>query len=151
VSGSPDVFLRPVQDDDLPIFYEHQSDTEAAAMAAFGTRPLIDFMAHWATIRATPSAIALTIVVDGIAAGHVNAWMEGDHREIGYWLGRSWWGRGIGTRAVGLLIADLPERPLIAHVADHNVGSRRVLEKNGFVRIGGAVVDGMAESTYRLD
>ena len=150
MSASPDVRLREVEDDDLPIFYENQSDTEAAEMAAFGTRPLVDFMDHWATIRAMPSAIALTIVVDGSAAGHVNAWMEGDQREIGYWIGRSWWGRGIGTRAVALLIEGLPDRPLVAHVADHNIGSQRVLEKNGFVRIGGAVVDGVAESTYRL-
>jgi RimJ/RimL family protein N-acetyltransferase len=151
VTASLDVSLRPVEDDDLPIFYEHQTDTEAAEMAAFETRGLVDFMAHWATIRATPSAIALTIAVDGVAAGHVDAWIEGDHWELGYWLGRSWWGRGIGTRAVALLVAEIPDRPLVAHVADHNVASRRVLEKNGFVRIGGAVVDGIAESTYRLD
>ena len=149
--AAPDVALRPVEDDDLPIFYEHRGDAEAARMAAFETGSLVDFMAHWATIRATPSAIALTIVVDGVPAGHVNAWIEGDHREIGYWIGRSWWGRGIGTRAVALLLADLPDRPVIAHVADHNIGSQRVLEKNGFVRVDGAVVDGLAESTYRLD
>ena len=151
MSAPLDVRLRQVEDDDLPIFYENQSDTEAAEMAAFGTRPLVDFMAHWATIRATPSAMALTIEVDGAAAGHINAWIEGDHREIGYWIGRSWWGRGIGTRAVALLVADLPGRPLVAHVADHNIGSRRVLEKNGFVRVEGEVVDGIAESTFRLD
>jgi RimJ/RimL family protein N-acetyltransferase len=151
VTEPPDVRLRPVEDDDLEVFYEHQTDTGAAAMAAFETRPLVDFMAHWATIRATPSALAWTIVVDGDVAGHVDAWMEGDHRELGYWLGRSWWGRGIGTRAVALLVAELPDRPLVAHVADHNLGSQRVLEKNGFVRVDGAVVDGVPESTYRLD
>ena len=151
MTASLDIRLRPVEDDDLEVFYDHQTDAEAAAMAAFETRTLVDFMAHWATIRATPSAIALTIEVDGVAAGHVDAWAEGDHRELGYWLGRSWWGRGIGTRAVALLVATLPDRPLIAHVADHNIGSQRVLEKNGFVRTDGAVVDGVPESTYRLD
>lgn len=147
----PEVRLRPVEDDDLPIFYEQQTDTEAAAMAAFATRSLVDFMAHWATIRATPSALAWTIEVDGVAAGHLDCWVEDDHRELGYWLGRPWWSRGIATRAVALLVAELPDRPLIAHVADHNIGSRRVLEKNAFVRVGGTVVDGLAESTFRLD
>lgn len=151
MTEEPEVRLRPVEDDDLPTFYECQADVDAARMAAFKTQSLVDFTAHWATILATPSAIAMTITVDGVTAGHVNAWIEGDHREIGYWLGRSWWGRGIMSRAVALLLADLPDRPIVAHVADHNIGSRRVLEKNGFVRVGGEVVDGVAESTFRLD
>jgi RimJ/RimL family protein N-acetyltransferase len=39
----------------------------------------------------------------------------------------------------------------MANVADTNTGSRRVLEHCGFVRVGGGEVDGVRESTYRLD
>jgi [ribosomal protein S5]-alanine N-acetyltransferase len=59
------------------------------------------------------------------------------HRaEIGYWLARPYWGQGIMTDAVGVYVRyafdDLKLLRLTAHVFDFNVGSARVLEKNGF-------------------
>jgi RimJ/RimL family protein N-acetyltransferase len=51
---------------------------------------------------------------------------------VGYWLGRSYWGRGIATRALALFLPLVPARPLYAHVASHNTGSMRVLVKCGF-------------------
>ena len=61
----------------------------------------------------------------------------GSHRaEIGYWLARPYWGRGIMTDAVRAYIRyafdDLKLLRLTAHVLAFNVGSTRVLEKNGF-------------------
>ena len=55
---------------------------------------------------------------------------------IGYWLGREFWGRGIASAAVLLLLRFESTRPLIARVAKHNLGSIRVLEKAGFTRVG---------------
>jgi len=65
--------------------------------------------------------------------GWIGSWeVEGD-REVGFWIGRAHWGNGYATAALrAFLDVDL-HRPLHAHVADHNVGSRRVLEKCGFV------------------
>ena len=66
-------------------------------------------------------------------------------REVGYWLGRAHWGRGIASRAVGELVARLradgpPHAgPLHAIVAHGNDASMRVLEKAGFVRQEGVV------------
>jgi RimJ/RimL family protein N-acetyltransferase len=59
------------------------------------------------------------------------------HRaEIGYWLARPYWGQGIMTDAVGVYVRyafdDLKLLRLTAHVLQFNVGSVRVLEKNGF-------------------
>lgn len=59
--------------------------------------------------------------------------------EIGYWIGRRWWGRGYATCAVGLLVEEVHRRGislLIAEVFPDNPASMRVLEKNGFVREG---------------
>ena len=56
--------------------------------------------------------------------------------EIGYWLGKQYWGKGIATRALAAFVKQLPERPLYAHVVKHNIGLLRVLEKNGFVITG---------------
>jgi ribosomal-protein-alanine N-acetyltransferase len=56
--------------------------------------------------------------------------------EIGYWLARPFWGQGIMTEAVGAYVeyafAELKLLKLIAHTFEFNVGSARVLEKNGF-------------------
>jgi RimJ/RimL family protein N-acetyltransferase len=48
-----------------------------------------------------------------------------------YWIGRSFWGKGIATGAFGAFLAVDPSRPLQPRVYE-NVASRRVLEKCGF-------------------
>ena len=61
--------------------------------------------------------------------------MEGK-REVGYWIGREFWGKGIATQALSELLRCIEMRPLYGHVAKHNIGSRRVLEKCGFAFFG---------------
>jgi RimJ/RimL family protein N-acetyltransferase len=61
--------------------------------------------------------------------------------EVGYWLGREFWGRGIATAALRLLTARAfaaqPElRRLFAVPFAANGASARVLEKAGYVREG---------------
>jgi RimJ/RimL family protein N-acetyltransferase len=56
-------------------------------------------------------------------------------REFGYWLGREFWGKGIATEALSQFFGVVKTRPLFAHVAKHNIASRRVLEKCGFMVI----------------
>ena len=63
------------------------------------------------------------------------------HRaEIGYWLAKPFWGRGITTSAVHhfvrYLFRETELNRLTAHVFPHNTASMRVLEKNGFIREG---------------
>ena len=67
-------------------------------------------------------------------AGNIGSWQQDGQQLLGYWVGREWWGRGVATQAVALLVDELAIRPLYAHVARHNVGSIRVLEKCGFRR-----------------
>lgn len=60
--------------------------------------------------------------------------------ELGFWLARRAWGRGIATRAVELVCAhafgERELRRLEANVFAPNVASARVLEKAGFTREG---------------
>jgi RimJ/RimL family protein N-acetyltransferase len=127
------VSLRGTIDEDLQTLFEFQADPEASAMAAFPSRELPAFLAHEAKIRADPTAIALTIVSDGRVVGSIGSWEAEGERDVGYWIGRDHWGKGFATAALGAFLELEPSRPLVAHVAEHNVGSRRVLEKCGFV------------------
>lgn len=152
MTEAPDVRLRIVEDDDVSVFYEQQADPVAATMAAFKTREWAPFVARWTTIRADPSIFARAIVVEGRTVGHIVCWVEGGRREVGYWIGRDSWGRGYATRALRILLDEVRDRPMFAHVALDNIGSRRVLEHCGFVVVGEADADdGVRESILRLD
>ena len=129
----PAVSLRPVQEADLVTFYQNQLDPEALAMAEVDSFKQRDsFMAHWAGVMADESITARTIVCDGEVAGSICCWQESTGRRFGYWLGRTFWGRGVATAAVAQFLAEITVRPLAARVAKHNVASLRVLEKFGF-------------------
>jgi RimJ/RimL family protein N-acetyltransferase len=127
-----DVFLRDVTEADLPIFFEQQLDPEATRMAAFPSRDRDAFMAHWAKIMTRDTNILKTILFDGQVAGNIVSWEQDGRREVGYWLGREYWGKGIATKALSEFLRQVRTRPLYAHVAKHNIASRRVLEKCGF-------------------
>jgi RimJ/RimL family protein N-acetyltransferase len=127
-----EVHLRAVVDEDLPSFFEQQREPEAIRMAAFPARDRPAFDAHWAKIRADETAVIRTVVVDGEVAGNMVCFGPPDERQVGYWLGRGFWGRGVASRALAAFLGQFTERPLHAHVAKHNTGSIRVLEKCGF-------------------
>ena len=130
------IHIRDVTESDLPILYEQQLDPEATAMAAFPSRDHDAFMAHWKKIMAYENNLIKTISSAGEVAGYILSWeMEGE-REVGYWLGKEYWGKGIATQALAEYVSIVKTRPLMSHVARHNIGSRRVLEKCGFKVIG---------------
>ena len=60
--------------------------------------------------------------------------------EIGYWLGEPYWAKGIATIAVGKIVRvafdDLKLVRVYASAFEYNMGSMRVLEKNGFLKEG---------------
>ena len=132
----PVVRLREVEEGDLPVLFLQQLDPEASRMAAFPPRDRDAFFAHWRKILADDGGLVRTIVADEEVVGHVCAFDMAGEREVGYWIAREHWGRGIATRALEALLLLERTRPLHAHVARHNLGSIRVLEKCGFTRGG---------------
>jgi RimJ/RimL family protein N-acetyltransferase len=127
--------LRGVSEDDLPIFFEHQRDPVANRMAAFPPRERDAFMTHWGSILRDASVIVRTIELDGDVAGNVVLFGFEGRREVGYWIGREFWGRGVATRALSAFLHEVAERPIHAGVAETNVASIRVLEKCGFMAV----------------
>lgn len=130
------VTLREARQDDLPIFFEHQQDPEAAKMAAFPSRDKGSFIAHWAKIMMDDKVIRKTILFDGQVAGNIVSYEMFGKWEVGYWIGQEFWGRGIASEALKQLLGQIKTRPLYAHVAKQNVASQRVLQKCRFEIIG---------------
>ncbi|WP_181804242.1 GNAT family N-acetyltransferase [Streptomyces shenzhenensis] len=130
-----DVRLRPVQDDDLELFLAYEHDPEAVRRSRFTPRPREAFLRHWRDrVLGNPSGRVRTVVVAGEVAGNIVAWWEGERRFTGYWLGRAYWGRGVGSRALALFLREETVRPLFADTFAENTASVRLLEKSGFVR-----------------
>jgi RimJ/RimL family protein N-acetyltransferase len=136
------VELRVVEPGDLPLFFEHQRDPVAVEMVGFTSRDRPAFDAHWAKILADETSLIRTVVVDGDVAGNIGSFIRDGKREVGYWLDRRYWGRGIGTKAVSAFMRVEKRRPLHAGVAKHNAGSVRVLRKCGFEFVGSDDADG---------
>jgi RimJ/RimL family protein N-acetyltransferase len=127
--------LRDVVDDDIEVFFEQQNDAEAIRMAVWVPRERDAFFEHWRGILSNDELVAKTIVSGDEVAGNITSWPRDGKRFVGYWLGREFWGRGLATKALAELVAEL-DRPLYAEVATTNVGSVRVLEKCGFTVVG---------------
>jgi RimJ/RimL family protein N-acetyltransferase len=125
--------LREVVESDLPVFFEHQRDLEATRMAAVPARDREAFDAHWRKILAGDEVTRRTIVTEGKVAGNIVVFERDGRPLVGYWIGREFWGKGLATRALRELLAEVPRRPLYAYAARSNVASMKVLEKCGFV------------------
>jgi RimJ/RimL family protein N-acetyltransferase len=121
-----------VEPGDLPIFFEHQRDPVAVALVVFRSREKAEFDEHWAKILADDTSLKKTIVADGQVAGHIASFVRDGEREVGYWIDRALWGRGIASEALSAFLRLEQRRPLYAGVAPHNAASLRVLQKCGF-------------------
>ncbi len=131
------VRLRDVEPADLEEFFAQEHDPEAMKRSKFTPREREPFMTHWTTkVLGDPTNFVQAITVDGDLAGNAVAWWDEGRRFIGYWLGRQYWGRGIGTRALALFLEREKARPLYADPFAGNTGSVRLLEKHGFRRTG---------------
>jgi len=150
------VILREVRESDLQALYEHQADPESVKMAAVAAREREECFAHWREVLADDTVNVRAIDVDGECAGHVVAFLRDGREppEVGYWIARSHWDRGVATAALAAFLEEEARRPLVAGVAVHNTGSRRVLEKCGFTVTETQTDpkgDGVDEWRFRLD
>lgn len=117
----------------------HAFELDEASNQLAGTKPRDweTFRARWdeilADVDGTKTGVTPRVILaDGVVVGAVNISPQDGGDSIGYWIAREHWGRGIATRAVGLMLGECARRPLYATAAGHNHPSIRVLEKNGF-------------------
>lgn len=140
-----DFMLRPWRAEDAPDLAPAANDWEVAKnLRNVFPHPytLEDAVSYVNDCMAKGEDRQLTraIVVDGKAVGSIGLFLGGDvyekSAELGYWLSRECWGRGIMTRAVEQLcreaFAAFDIVRIYAEPFADNLGSRGVLEKAGF-------------------
>lgn len=135
----PPVGLRSVEDGDLDAIFDQMRDPEGVWMAAFTADDPSDraaFDAHMAMVRSSPGIWLRAVTWDGQLVGTIAAFVADGDTEVTYWIDRAWWGRGIASRALALLLDQVTTRPLHARAASDNAASLRVLRKSGFAAIG---------------
>ena len=81
-------------------------------------------MAHWAKIMVEETTVVKTVVFRGNVAGNIVVWNQSGELNVGYWIGKEYWGKGIASAALSQLLAQVNVRPLCAHVAKHNSAPR---------------------------
>ncbi|QKG52531.1 GNAT family N-acetyltransferase [Hymenobacter sp. BRD67] len=133
------VKLRQTNIADLEFFFLFQLDEEANYLAAFTPKDHTNkeaYVQKFARFLLDPTINMQTILVDEAIAGSMAKFEQEGAAEMTYWLDRRFWGQGIATAALNLFLLTEAARPVFGRVAFDNVGSQRVLEKCGFVRIG---------------
>ena len=64
--------------------------------------------------------------------------LDNKKANLGYWIGESYWGNGIASESVALVInyafSDLGLKEVYAYVYSENIASMRVLQKNGMTK-----------------
>lgn len=128
-----DIKLRLFRDDDFDAFHAIVSDYDVVKMTSSWPYPAEeDFTRMRMNTPEAQSGVVKVIEVDGALAGVVGI----VNNDVGYHMGKQFWGRGIMTRALELRIAEEFENPEVdeikACVWHDNPASARVLEKVGF-------------------
>lgn len=138
--------LRPWRTDDLASLVRHAND-EAVSRCLRDRFPYPyteDDGRAWLDFAAGGHEPSWAIEVGGAAAGGIGLRPGEDvyrhSAELGYWLGSTYWNRGIMTAAVGRFVEQamtaLWLHRVFAHAYANNPASARVLEKCGFEREG---------------
>jgi RimJ/RimL family protein N-acetyltransferase len=88
--------------------------------------------------KKNPKEISFAIIIDGEIVGSIGIHnIEKKHKgEIGYWLARKHWGKGIMPEAVEIVtdygFKKLKLKRICGYVYSFNLPSMKVLEKNGY-------------------
>ena len=129
--------LRSFVIDDVPEIVRLAGDRAVSRWASniphpYTEKDAIDWLGRMAEAS---DKHAFAVDYGGRLAGCVSFWPFLDGLEVGYWVGRPFWGRGIATSAldeVQLVYSFPPGRLLYGKTMALNAASQRVLEKAGF-------------------
>ncbi|MCB9731673.1 MAG: GNAT family N-acetyltransferase [Deltaproteobacteria bacterium] len=138
---------RPVLGDAGRVFETYASDPACTRYLLFtpheDVSDSLDFLSLVATnwrLRAGHRPWCVERLADGAFLGMIGATVDGRQAELGYAIGRPFWGHGYMTEAVAAvrdhILDDSRVTRVYATCHVENVGSAKVLEKAGFEREG---------------
>jgi RimJ/RimL family protein N-acetyltransferase len=135
--------LRLLAEDDAPHFVRlFDDDWEAIKQTGRMPYPVTEAaMREWIALHAAGASMTFLMVrkEDGVPMGGIGFGGVGDVQELGYALGRAYWGQGYATEGVLAMIEharSLGLRALEAFTFVENPSSARVLAKAGFLDLG---------------
>ena len=140
------LILRPWQESDAESLYKYAQDPAIGPIAGWPPHTSVeDSLNVIRTIFAAPETYAVVLKETNEPVGSIgimfedglhSAEMQANEAEIGYWIGKPYWGQGLIPEAVRRLVQRCFEELGMAAVwcgyYDGNVKSRRVMEKCGF-------------------
>lgn len=126
------VELREIVEADLDALCAFQDDPVVVKSGFVPHRPPGVFHEHMRKTRGNPGSIGRSIWVDGVLTGSIMKFFRGGVHEVGYLIGREFWGKGIVTVALEQMLALVKDRPIYGVCLSDNVASQRVLQKCGF-------------------
>ena len=137
------LILRPWCEDDAEDLYKYASDPEVGPPAGWPPHTSVENSREIIrNVLSAPETYAVCLKEDGKAIGsiglHRNDLAENDDEyELGYWIGKPFWGQGLIPEAAREVLRyafeELGMNRIWCGYYDGNVKSRRVQDKLGFV------------------
>lgn len=139
------LLLRPWALSDAESLYAYAQDPDVGPIAGWPPHQSVEESRHIIeTVLSVPECYAICEKENGIAIGAISLKMgdntdmtdRADECELGYWLGKPFWGRGYMPEAAIAVLAhaftDLGMRAVWCGYYEGNLKSKRVQEKLGF-------------------
>lgn len=137
------LILRPWREEDAEALYEYAKDPHVGLPAGWPPHTSVENSREIIrSVLSAPQTYAVCLKSDGKPIGsvglHRNDLAEDeDEYELGYWVGKPFWGQGLIPEAAGELLRyafeELRMNRIWCGYYDGNVKSRRVQDKLGFV------------------
>lgn len=158
------LLLRQWRQDDAEALYKYASDGRVSEMALWPRHTSVDMSRQVIQdfFQPNPYTFAMVLKETDEPIGCIGLVPRGEEhykpldneREVGYWIGHPYWGKGLTTEALTLLTvfcrATLHLDSLLITTDANNTASQRVAEKCGFMSIEDYDNDGTPSKAFRL-
>ena len=138
------LILRPWEDTDADCLFEYASDPQVGPAAGWPAHQSVsESLEVILNVLKKPESYAVCLKSDGKAIGSIGLKLKGDtdmterddECELGYWIGRPFWGQGLIPEAASEMLRhafeDLGMRKVWCGYYEGNTKSKRVQEKLG--------------------
>ena len=139
------IYLRRLEYDDALSLVEIVDDSDVQKYLLLSQLPYTlsdarNFIEYTKNTSLNGGEQCFAIISDGRMAGVISYTIGSEHKScaasIGYYVGKKYWGNGIASAAVKLMVSDIFGNPSVrriyAEIFAQNQASARVLEKCGF-------------------